>query len=120
MEKNWEQLNSTIKSCSLCDGLNKAALGPQNSPGYGYTESKSIFSPSAPFIDEHPLLRILTDRGTEYCDKAEQHNYQLYLAINDVDHTKTNSRSPQTNGICKLPQANFAGVLPGNIPEKTL
>ena len=48
-----------------------------------------------------PMLRILTDRGTEYCGKVEQHDYQLYLAINDVDHTKTKAMSPQTNGICE-------------------
>jgi len=56
-----------------------------------------------PFYDDHhlPLLRILTDRGTEYCGKAETHDYQLYLAINDIDHTKTKARSPQTNGICE-------------------
>ncbi|QFT34059.1 Integrase core domain protein [Labrenzia sp. THAF82] len=48
-----------------------------------------------------PLLRILTDRGTDYCGKAESHDYQLYLAINDIDHTKTKAKSPQTNGICE-------------------
>ncbi len=42
------------------------------------------------------MLRILTDRGTEYCGKVEQHDYQLYLAINDIDHTKTKARHPQT------------------------
>ncbi len=47
------------------------------------------------------MLRILTDRGTEYCGKPEQHDYQLYLAINDIDHTKTKVKSPQTNGICE-------------------
>ncbi|MDH8543871.1 IS481 family transposase, partial [Klebsiella pneumoniae] len=46
-----------------------------------------------------PMLRILTDRGTEYCGKVEQPDYQLYLAINDIDHTKTKAMSPQTNGI---------------------
>jgi transposase InsO family protein len=54
------------------------------------------------FIDQAlPMLRILTDRGTEYCGKRESHDYQLYLAINDIDHTKTKARSPQTNGICE-------------------
>jgi hypothetical protein len=52
------------------------------------------------FADEQlPMLRILTDRGTEYCGRAETHDYQLYLAINDIEHTKTKVRSPQTNGI---------------------
>lgn len=56
-----------------------------------------------PFYEEHDisLLRILTDRGTEYCGKREDHEYQLYLNIEDIDHTKTKARSPQTNGICE-------------------
>ncbi|KTD47427.1 transposase (ISSod13) [Legionella quinlivanii] len=47
------------------------------------------------------MLRILTDRGTEYCGKVEQHDFQLYLAINNIEHTKTKAQSPQTNGICE-------------------
>ena len=56
-----------------------------------------------PFFEQQelPMLRILTDRGTEYCGRADQHDYQLYLALNDIDHTKTKVRSPQTNGICE-------------------
>ena len=50
---------------------------------------------------ELPVLRVLTDRGTEYCGKAESHDYQLYLAINDIEHTRTKVRHPQTNGICE-------------------
>jgi len=47
------------------------------------------------------LLRILTDRGTEYCGDRSHHEYQLYLTIEDIDHTKTKAKSPQTNGICE-------------------
>lgn len=56
-----------------------------------------------PFFEQQglPMLRILTDRGTEYCGRVDQHDYQLYLAINDIDHTKTKVKSPQTNGICE-------------------
>jgi len=56
-----------------------------------------------PFYEAHdlPVLRILTDRGTEYCGRAETHDYQLFLAINDIDHSKTKAQSPQTNGICE-------------------
>jgi transposase len=56
-----------------------------------------------PFFEEHEMgiLRMLTDRGTEYCGKVEHHDYQLYLAINDIEHTKTKARSPKTNGICE-------------------
>lgn len=56
-----------------------------------------------PLFEEHDmsLIRILTDRGTEYCGKPESHDFQLYLAINDIEHTKTKAYSPQTNGICE-------------------
>ena len=56
-----------------------------------------------PFFEEHqiPLLRILTDRGTEYCGKPEYHEFELYLQIEGIDHSKTKARSPQTNGICE-------------------
>jgi len=81
-----------------------------------------------PFYEAHdlPVLRILTDRGTEYCGRAETHDYQLFLAINDIDHTKTKAHSPQTNGICerfhktilqKFYQVTFRKKLYGNLDE---
>jgi transposase InsO family protein len=56
-----------------------------------------------PFFEEHGirLQRMLTDRGTEYCGAPERHEYELYLAIENIDHTRTKTRSPQTNGICE-------------------
>ena len=54
-----------------------------------------------PFYDAHEvkLCRVLTDRGTEYCGNPEHHEYELYLALEDVDHSRTKTKSPQTNGI---------------------
>jgi len=42
-----------------------------------------------PFFEEHDvkLLRVLTDRGSEYCGNPERHEYELYLAVEDVDHS---------------------------------
>lgn len=56
-----------------------------------------------PWYDERGvrLLRVLTDRGTEYCGNRESHPYQLYLDVEDIDHTKTRAKHPQTNGICE-------------------
>jgi transposase InsO family protein len=56
-----------------------------------------------PFFEAHdiPLLRVLTDRGTEYCGAREHHEYQLYLAVENIDHSRTKARSPQSNGICE-------------------
>ena len=46
-------------------------------------------------------MRVLTDRGSEYCGNREHHEYELYLDLENIDHTKTKAKSPQTNGICE-------------------
>jgi len=56
-----------------------------------------------PFFDKHDIsiLRVLTDRGTEFCGSLDKHPYELYLQLNEIEHTKTKVKSPQTNGICE-------------------
>ena len=56
-----------------------------------------------PFFDEHDIRvsRVLTDRGTEYCGTPQSHPFELYLALENIDHTRTKAKSPQTNGICE-------------------
>lgn len=56
-----------------------------------------------PFYEEQgiPLLRILTDRGSEFCGNREHHEYELYLDLESIEHTRTKVKSPQTNGICE-------------------
>lgn len=74
-----------------------------------YTEKTAITAADAlndkvlPLFAGHgiALLRVLTDRGTEYCGRVENHAYQLYLAVEDIDHSRTRANSPQTNGICE-------------------
>ncbi|AWK14246.1 IS481 family transposase [Candidatus Fukatsuia symbiotica] len=74
-----------------------------------YTEKNALVAADMlndqvlPLHDEQavPLLRILTDRGSEYSGKKETHAYQLYLELEDIEHTRTKAYSPQTNGICE-------------------
>ena len=56
-----------------------------------------------PFFEaeEVPVLRMLTDRGTEFCGRPDSHPYELFLELNEIEHTKTKARHPQTNGICE-------------------
>jgi hypothetical protein len=37
---------------------------------------------------------MLTDRGTEYCGNPERHEYELYLALEDVDHFPHQDQKP--------------------------
>ena len=56
-----------------------------------------------PFFEDQelPILRVLTDRGTEYCGLPERHPYEVFLQYHEIEHTKTRARRPQSNGICE-------------------
>jgi hypothetical protein len=41
---------------------------------------------------------MLTDRGTEFCG-TQSHEYELYLAVEDIDHSRTKTKSPQTTDV---------------------
>jgi trans-aconitate methyltransferase len=72
-----------------------------------------------PFFEEHGIVlcRVLTDRGTEYCGNPEHHDYELYLAVEDIDHTRTKTKSPQTNGICERYRVAFRKKIYRTIDE---
>ena len=88
---------------TFVDTYSKIAFGKLYTTKTPITAADLLNDRVLPFFEEQGLdiLRILTDRGTEYCGKAEQHDYELYLAVNDIEHTKTKARHPQTNGICE-------------------
>ena len=88
---------------TFVDTYSKVAFAKLYTTKTPITAADTLNDRVLPFFEQEglPMLRILTDRGTEYCGRVDQHDYQLYLAINDIDHTKTKVKSPQTNGICE-------------------
>jgi len=88
---------------TFVDTYSKVAFAKLYTGKTAITAADALNDGVLPFFEERgaPLLRMLTDRGTEYCGKLDEHPYQLFLAINDIDHTKTKVRHPQTNGICE-------------------
>jgi hypothetical protein len=57
---------------------------------------------AVPFFDKYgiPLLRVLTDRGSEHCGTREHHEYALYVDIENIKPSRAKAKAPQTNGIC--------------------
>src|SRR6516165_1241621 len=82
-----------------CAKLACAKLDDRKTP---ITAAEILNDRVVPFYDEHRirLSRVLTDRGTEFCG-SESHEYELYLAVEDIDHSRTKTKSPQINGICE-------------------
>jgi len=88
---------------TFVDTYSKVAFAKLYKTKTPITSADTLNDKVLPFFESYdlPMLRILTDRGTEYCGKVEQHDFELYLAVNGIEHTKTKARHPQTNGICE-------------------
>ncbi len=86
---------------TFVDTYSKVAMAKLYTDKTSITAADMLNDKVIPWFNEQqvPLLRILTDRGTEYCGKIEHHAYQLYLAVENIDHSRTKARHPQTNGI---------------------
>ena len=87
---------------TVIDTYAKVAFAKLNDRKNPVTAAEILNDRVVPFYDEHGirLSRILTDRGTEFCG-TQSHEYELYLAVEDIDHSRTKAKSPQTNGICE-------------------
>jgi transposase InsO family protein len=90
-----------IDQQTFIDTYSKVALAKLYDRKTPLTAADLLNDRVVPFFDAHEvkLSRMLTDRGTEYCGNPERHEYELYLAVEDVDHSRTKTKSPQTNGI---------------------
>lgn len=88
---------------TFIDTYTKVALVKLYDRKHAITAADMLNDRVLPFFEEHgvPLLRILTDRGSEYCGNREHHEFELYLDLENIEHTRTKAKSPQTNGICE-------------------
>lgn len=88
---------------TFIDTYSKVAFAKLYTGKTALTAADMLNDKVLPFFEQEeiPLLRVLTDRGTEYCGKAEYHEYELYLNVEGIDHSKTKARHPQSNGICE-------------------
>lgn len=88
---------------TVIDTYSRVVFAKLYSSKYAITSADILNDRVIPFFDQHqiPVLRMLTDRGSEFNGRADNHEYELYLQIENIDHSKTKVRHPQTNGICE-------------------
>ena len=88
---------------TVVDTHSSVAFGKVYSAKVPVTAADLLNDRVLPFFEQQgvPVLRVLTDRGTEFCGAADKHSYELFLQLNEIEHTKTKAKSPQTNGICE-------------------
>jgi transposase InsO family protein len=88
---------------TFIDTYSRVAFGKVYDNKTAITSADILNDRVLPFFEEYgiPLMRILTDRGTEFKGRPEHHEYELYLQIEGIDHSKTQVRHPQSNGICE-------------------
>lgn len=88
---------------TFIDTYSRVAFAKLYDSKHAITSADLLNDRVLPFFEEQqiPLLRILTDRGTEYKGKPENHEYEMYLQIEGIEHSKTQVRHPQSNGICE-------------------
>jgi len=88
---------------TFIDTYSKVAMVKLYDRKHAITAADLLNDRVLPFFEEHdvPLLRILTDRGSEFCGNRETHEYVLYLDLENIEHSRTKVKRPQTNGICE-------------------
>ena len=88
---------------TFIDTYSRVAFAKLYTSKHALTAADLLNDRVIPFFEQHeiPLLRVLTDRGTEYKGRPEQHEYELYLQLEGIEHSKTQVRHPQSNGICE-------------------
>ena len=88
---------------TVIDTYSRVAFAKLYTSKHAITSADILNDRVIPFFDQHeiPILRMLTDRGTEFHGRPESHEYELYLQLEGIDHSKTRVRHPQSNGICE-------------------
>ena len=54
-----------------------------------------------PTFEDHgaKIEVVLSDNGREFCGRPDQHPYELFLQLEDIEHRTTRVKRPQSNGI---------------------
>lgn len=92
-----------ISQPTFLDPSSKVALAKLSDRKTPLTAADVLTDQVVPFCEAHevPLSRVLTDRGPEYCGSPDRPESEWYLAVENIDPTRTTAKSPQTHGLCE-------------------
>jgi len=52
-------------------------------------------------LESHNVTLLRTDGGSEYCANLERHEYEHYLAIEDIDYSRKKPRARRPMAFCE-------------------
>lgn len=83
---------------TVLDTFSRYAWGLLHASKMPVTAVQTLNNAVLPFFDEHGIT-ILSDNGREYCGRPDQHPYELFLQLEQIEHRPTKVRRPQSNGF---------------------
>ena len=88
---------------TVIDTYSRVAFAKLYTSKHAITAAEVLNDRVIPFFEEQqiPLLRMLTDRGSEFKGRPEHHEYELYMQLENIDHSLIRVRHPQSNGMCE-------------------
>jgi len=88
---------------SVLDTYSSVAFAKLYTATIPVTAADTLNDKVLPFFEYQgvDILRVLTDRGTEFCGALDKHPYEIFFQYHEIEHTKTRARRPQSNGICE-------------------
>lgn len=86
---------------TVIDTYSRYAWGQLHTSKLPLTAVQTLNNHVLPFFEQHRarIDTILSDNGREFCGRPDQHPYELFLQIEEIEHRTTKVRRPQSNGF---------------------
>ena len=86
---------------TVIDTYSRHAWGQLHTSKIPLTAVQTLNNVVLPFFDQHStrITTVLSDNGREYCGRPDQHPFELFLQLEEIEHRTTKVRRPQSNGF---------------------
>ena len=86
---------------SVIDCYSRYAFGRLYTSKMPVTAVHVLNTDVLPFFEQHQarIETVLSDNGREFCGRPDNHPYELFLQLENIEHRTTKVRRPQSNGF---------------------